>query len=167
MSIVLNTGGQNQWGRERRNGANNLAAEVLGDFEAGFDMVLEYDALQYGKWAGIAAQPKHDQWVVPQSIGDEWWEPTTDAVSGLWYAQPRQNATSTFGNLGVYVDGSNSAQMQGRSLLSAVRGAPTGGRESTVLPVLSPYSPRNATIDILGRGDYRVPIEWFIEPPED
>lgn len=109
MSIVLNTGRRNQWGREGRNNANNLAAKVLDDFEADFDIVLEYDALENSKWTGIAAQPKHDQRGVPQSIGDEWWEPTTDAVCGLWYVQLRQNATSTFGNLDVYVDGSSSA----------------------------------------------------------
>lgn len=167
MSIVLNTGLQSQWGRERRNDANNLAAQILDEFEADFDMIMEYDALENGKWAGIAAQPKHDQWGTPQSIGDEWWEPTTDAVSGLWYVQLRQNATSTLGNLGVYVDGSGSAQMQGRSLPSWARGAPTEGRLSPVLPILSPYSPRNTTIDVFGRGDYRVPVEWSIEPPED
>jgi len=166
MSVVLNQGLNNQWGRERRNDANALASHVLNEFDADFDMIMEYDALEDGKWAGIAAQPKHDQYGTPQSIGDEWWEPTTDAVSGLWYVQLRQNATSTFGNLGVYVQGSTSAQMQGRSLPSAARGSPTSGRESPVMPVLSPYSPATQFIDVYGRGDYRIPIEWSIEPPE-
>lgn len=166
MSIKLNQGLNNQWGRERRNNANGLATRVLDEFDADFDMILEYDALESGKWAGIAAQPKHDQYNVPQSVGDDWWEPTTDAVSGLWYVQLRQNATSTFGNLGVYVEGSISAQMQGRSLPSAARGGPTLGRESPVLPALSRYANRTQVIDVFGRGDYRVPITWSIEPPE-
>lgn len=166
MAVKLNAGLNNQWGRERRNDANALSARVLDDFEADFDIVLRYDSLLDGKWAGIAAQPKHDEYRTPQSIDDDWWEPTVDAVPGLWYVQMRQNATSTFGNLGVYVDGSTSAQMQGRSLPSAARGAPTSGRESPVVPVLTSYGPEVRGVDLYGRGDYRVPIAWTIEPPE-
>ena len=166
MTVVLGTGLNNQWGRERRNDANALSATILDDFEGDFDMIQAYDSLKDGKWAGIAAQPKHDEWGTPQSIGDDWWEATTDVVTGLWYVQLRQNATTTFGNLGIYVQGSTSAQMQGRSLPSAARGGPTSGREQPVMPLMSPYGPQKQYIDVFGRGDYRVPIEWSIEPPE-
>jgi hypothetical protein len=89
MTIVLGQVLNNQWGRERRNDANALAAQVLEEFEEDFNMLIRYNPLLGGKWNGILDQPKHGQNGVPSSIGDEWWEPTTYAIVNLWYVQQR------------------------------------------------------------------------------
>ncbi|KAI1864097.1 uncharacterized protein JN550_009117 [Neoarthrinium moseri] len=168
-AVVLGLGRNQQIGFEKRNSANAVASEVLQHFESDFDLIEQYDSIAGGKWTGILAQPKYDQY---GTASRDWSEPTKDVVTGLWYVQLRQNSTYSFGNLGIYAEGCESAQNQGRSLPSVDESAPTGQSASQrayapILPIMDPYGKGVWNVDLFHRGDYRVPIKWSTEIPFD
>ncbi|KAI3317169.1 glycoside hydrolase family 115 protein [Xylariaceae sp. AK1471] len=162
-SAILGLGKNQQIGVERRNSANALADQVRADFDRDFDLTERYDSIVNGKWAGILSQPHYDQ--NAQSSGADWAEPTKDIIAGLSYIQLRQNATYAFGNLGIYAEGSESAQAQGRSLPSAWSSEPTTDQFAPTLPIMDPYGTGIWTVDLFHRGDYRIPIEWAVDLP--
>ncbi|KAJ2989814.1 hypothetical protein NUW58_g3275 [Xylaria curta] len=164
-SAILGLGKNQQIGLERRNSANALADQVRQDFDRDFELTERYDSIADGKWAGILAQPHYDQYT--QSGGDDWAEPTKDVITGLWYVQMRQNSTYAFGNLGIFAEGSESAQKQGRSLPSGWSSRPTTDRFAPTLPIIDPYGKGTWTVDLFHRGDYRIPIEWEVDIPYD
>ncbi|KAH9909707.1 hypothetical protein F4778DRAFT_767751 [Xylariomycetidae sp. FL2044] len=165
-ATMLGLGRNQQIGFERRNSANELAERVLAAFDKDFDLLEAYDAMRGGKWAGILSQPHFDQY--SQAIDNDWKEPTKNALTGLWYVQLRQNATYAFGNLGIYAEGCESAQLQGRSLPSADASGPTTQTPfMPVLPRMDPYGQGSWTVDLFHRGDYRVPIEWALDVPHE
>lgn len=164
-SAMLGLGKSQQNGVERRNSANALADQVRADFDRDFDLAEKYDAIADGKWAGILSQPHYDQYV--QSSGDDWAESTKDVITGLWYVQLRQNSSYAFGNLGIFAEGSGSAQEQARSLPSAWASGPTTGKFAPTLPIMDPYGKGTWTVDLFHRGDYRIPIEWKVDIPYD
>ncbi|KAI0115551.1 hypothetical protein GGR51DRAFT_555987 [Nemania sp. FL0031] len=164
-SAVLGLGKNQQIGFERRNSANALADQVRANFDRDFEFTEKYDSIADGKWAGILSQAHYDQY--SQSSGDDWAEPTKDVITGLWYVQLRQNSSYAFGNLGIFAEGSGSAQEQGRSVPSAWASEPTTGEFSPSLPIMDPYGQGTWTVDLFHRGDYRIPIEWEVDIPFD
>ncbi|KAI8625534.1 glycoside hydrolase family 115 protein [Xylariaceae sp. FL1651] len=162
-SAILGLGKNQQIGFERRNSANALADQVRADFDRDFDFTMMYDSMLDGKWAGILSQPHYDQY--SQSFGNDWAEPTKDVITGLWYVQLRQNSTYAFGNLGIFAEGSESAQEQGRSVPSAWASGPTTSQFAPTLPIMDPYGKGTWTVDLFHRGDYRIPIEWEVDIP--
>jgi hypothetical protein len=164
-SAMLGLGKNQQIGVERRNSANALADQVRADFDRDFDLTEHYNSIVGGKWTGILSQPHYDQYSQSSSTG--WSEPTRDVITGLWYVQLRQNSTYAFGNLGIFPEGSESAQEQGRSLPSVWASNPTSDVYAPKLPLLDPYGKGTWTVDLFHRGDYRVPITWEVEIPHD
>jgi hypothetical protein len=164
-SAILGQGKNQQIGVERRNSANSLADQVRADFDRDFDLTENYDSIANGKWAGILSQPHYDQY--SQSSGDDWAEPTKDIIAGLSYVQLRQNASYAFGNLGIFAEGSESAQAQGRSLPSTWSSEPTTGQFAPTLPIMDPYGTGIWTVDLFHRGDHRIAIEWAVDLPYD
>ncbi|KAI1751614.1 hypothetical protein F4782DRAFT_504612 [Xylaria castorea] len=164
-SAILGLGKNQQIGFERRNSANSLADQVREDFDRDFEFTEKYDSIANGKWAGILSQAHYDQYI--QSSGDDWAEPTKDVITGLWYVQLRQNSSYAFGNLGIFAEGSGSAQAQGRSLPSTWASQPTTDQFSPTLPIMDPYGKGTWTVDLFHRGDYRIPIEWEVDIPYD
>ncbi|KAI1822998.1 hypothetical protein F4861DRAFT_540397 [Xylaria intraflava] len=164
-AAMLGLGKNQQIGFERRDSANALADQVRADFERDFDFTETYNSIVDGKWDDILSQPHYDQYV--QGSGDDWAESTKDVLTGLWYVQLRQNATYAFGNLGIFAEGSGSAQAQGRSLPSAWASAPTTDQFSPTLPGMDPYGDGAWTVDLFHRGDHRVPISWEVDIPYD
>ncbi|KAJ8128110.1 hypothetical protein O1611_g5525 [Lasiodiplodia mahajangana] len=164
-SAILGLGKNQQIGFERRNSANALADQVLADFDRDFEFTVKYNSIAGGKWDGILSQPHYDQY--SQSSGNDWAEPTNDVITGLWYVQLRQNSSYAFGNLGIFAEGSGSAQTQARSLPSAWASEPTTGDFSPVLPIMDPYGKGSWTVDLFHRGDHRIPIEWEVDIPFD
>ncbi|KAI1176107.1 hypothetical protein F4777DRAFT_286918 [Nemania sp. FL0916] len=164
-SVILGLGKNQQIGFERRNSANSLADQVRADFDRDMDLVEQYNSIADGKWAGILSQSHYDQYI--GGVGDDWAEATKDAITGLWYTQLRQNATYSFGNLGIFAEGSGSAQKQGRSLPSAWGSEPTTGDFAPTLPIMNQYGKGTWTVDLFHRGDYRIPIEWEVDIPFD
>lgn len=162
-ATVLGLGQNQQAGYERRNSANALADRVRADFERDFDLTEQYDRIVNGKWRDILAQPHYDQYT--QTGADDWAEPTKDVLAGLWYTQLRQNASTGFGNLGIFAEGSGSAQEQARTLPSAWAARPTTDKFAPVLPILDPYGRQNLTVDLFHRGDIRAPITWRVDSP--
>ncbi|KAI1165187.1 hypothetical protein F5B18DRAFT_660558 [Nemania serpens] len=152
-SVMLGLGKSQQIGIERRNSANALADQVRADFDRDFELTEKYDAIADGKWAGI--------------FGDDWAEPTKDVIAGLWYVHLRQNSSYAFGNLGIFAEGSGSAQEQGRSVPSAWASGPTTGDFAPTLLIMDPYGKGTWTVDLFHRGDHRIPIEWEIDIPYD
>ncbi|GAP93036.1 hypothetical protein SAMD00023353_10200140 [Rosellinia necatrix] len=162
---VLGLGKNQQIGLERRNSANALAEGVRASFDRDFELTEAYDtAVAGGKWAGILSQPHYDQYA-PGGRGDDWAEPTKDVLAGIWYVQPRQNASAGFGNLGIFAEGSGSAQAQARSLASGWAARPTTGKYAPTLPVMDPYGAGTWTVDLFHRGDARAPITWAVDIP--
>lgn len=164
-SAVLGLGKNQQIGFERRNSANSLADQVRENFDRDFEFTEKYDSIVNGKWAGILSQPHYDQYI--QSSGDDWAEPTKDVITGLWYVQLRQNSSYAFGNLGIFAEGSGSAQAQARCLASTWASEPTINQFSPTLPIIDPYGKGTWTVDLFHRGDYRIPIEWEVDIPYD
>ncbi|KAI0449445.1 hypothetical protein F5B21DRAFT_520249 [Xylaria acuta] len=164
-SAILGLGKNQQIGFERRNSANSLADQVREDFDRDFDFTEKYDSIANGKWAGILSQAHYDQYI--QSSGDDWAEPTKDVITGLWYVQLRQNSSYAFGNLGIFAEGSGSAQAQGRSLPSSWASRPTTDQFAPTLPIMDPYGKGTWTVDLFHRGDYRIAIEWEVDIPYD
>ncbi|KAI1268054.1 glycoside hydrolase family 115 protein [Xylariaceae sp. FL1019] len=164
-ATMLGLGKNQQIGYERRNSANGQADEVRASFDTDFDLTAQYDTVADGKWAGMLAQPHYDQY--DQAFGDDWAEVTRDVITGLWYVQMRQNSTYAFGNLGIYAEGSESAQAQARSLPSAWNSAPTVDQFSPTLPPMDPYGKGVWSVELFHRGDYRIPIQWEVDLPYD
>ncbi|KAK5630900.1 hypothetical protein RRF57_006615 [Xylaria bambusicola] len=164
-SVMLGLGKNQQIGYERRNSANALADQVRENFDRDFDFTEMYDSIVDGKWAGMLSQAHYDQYF--QSFGDDWAEPTRDVISGLWYINLRQNSSYPIGNLGIFAEGSGSAQEQARNLPSTWESAPTSGKFAPTLPIMDPYGKGTWTIDLFHRGDSRIPIEWEADIPFD
>ncbi|KAI0867651.1 hypothetical protein GGS24DRAFT_484953 [Hypoxylon argillaceum] len=162
-ATILGLGKNQQIGYERRNSANALADQVRADFDRDFEFTEKYDTIADGKWAGILSQPHYDQYV--QSRGNDWAEPTKDVITGLWYVNLRQNSSYAFGNLGIFAEGSGSAQEQARSVPSAWGSGPTSDPFSPKLPIMDPYGKGTWTVDLFHRGDHRIPIKWEVDIP--
>ncbi|KAL4864030.1 hypothetical protein BDV12DRAFT_206054 [Aspergillus spectabilis] len=146
---ILGQGQNRQFAFERRNSANQVAAQVLEAFEDDYDLVLEYDRIADGKWEGFSSTPKFD-------MGTADWRPSSrDVVANLSYVQLRQDFDYGFGNLGIYVEQSLSAYRQARICASINPSLPTEEGFSPVLPVLDPYGPETRLIELFHRGDHR------------
>lgn len=158
-AVVLGQGRNQQYAIERRNSANQIAQQVLDDFDADFDLEDAYDTMAGGKWSGIMSQPKYDMSL------DNWRAPSRDVLANLSYVQLRRNPVYEFGNLGIYAEGSTSAQAQGRIAASIDPSMPTEDTWAPTLPSMDPYGPNMRTVEIFHRGDHRTPIEWSLEIP--
>lgn len=158
---VVNVGINQQIGWERRNTANAVAKKALDAFERDYDLLEQYDTMLDGKWTGMLSQPHFDPYY-SQTTPDDWWEPTKNAVAGLWYVQMRENSSYNFGNLGIYAESSMSAYKQGRNLPSAIPSGPMDWDFRPILSVMDPQGKGVWHVDLFHRGDHRIPITWTI-----
>ncbi|KAL2196047.1 hypothetical protein P885DRAFT_61245 [Corynascus similis CBS 632.67] len=159
-AVAINTAFNYRYALERRNSANLLASQVLSDFEAAYDLVEEWDAMMEGKWADMMSQAVYDAVEEPK----RWANPSRDIVANLSYVQLRQNMQFSLGNLGIFAEGSSSPVRQGRWAESVDASMPTTEDHAPVLPQMSPYGPPVRHVDVFMRGDYRVPINWALDP---
>lgn len=159
LAVIINTAFNYRYALERRNSANLLASQVLGDFDAAYDLVEEWDAMLGGKWADMMSQAVFDAVEQPK----RWASPARDIVANLSYVQLRQNMQFSLGNLGIYAEGSSSPIQQGRWAESVDASMPTTNF-APLLPQMDPYGPPVRTVDVFMRGDYRVPIQWALDP---
>ena len=158
-SVQIKRAQNYQYADERRNSANALAEDILDDFATDWDLVLEFDKLAGGKWAGIMSTPKFD-------IGLDTWRPSSrDVLTNISYVQTRQDFDYGFGNLGIYAQGDESASWQGRICASINPSLPTSEGFDPVLPVMTRYGPDFVTVDLFHRGDHRKPVTWNAEVP--
>ncbi|KAK4041225.1 hypothetical protein C8A01DRAFT_34746 [Parachaetomium inaequale] len=158
-AVAINTALNYRYAIERRNSANLLASQVLADFDAAYDLVEEWDAMLDGKWADMMSQAVYDAVEEPK----RWANPSRDMVANLSYVQLRQNMQFSLGNLGIYAEGSSSPVQQGRWAESVDASMPTTAF-APVLPQMDPYGPPVRHVDVFMRGDYRVPINWALDP---
>jgi len=163
---VVNVGINQQIGWERRNTANAVAQKALDAFERDYDLLEQYDTMLDGKWKGMLSQPHFDPYY-SQTTPDDWWEPTKNAVAGLWYVQMRENSSYNFGNLGIYAESSMSAYKQGRNLPSAIPSGPMDWEFRPILSVMDPQGKGVWHVDLFHRGDHRIPITWSISSKPD
>ncbi|KAL4796349.1 hypothetical protein BDV19DRAFT_398386 [Aspergillus venezuelensis] len=159
--IVLRQSINQQYAVQRRNTANYIAYEILADSEADLDLLEEYNTLIDGKWDGILIQPKLEQWQ-----WETWLAPSRDIIQNLSFVPRRQDFVYVLGNLGIYSEGSQSANRHSWVCESCDPSAPTEGSWRGTLPIMDPYS-ANRTVELFHRGDYRLPIEWWLEIPYD
>ncbi|KAM0469891.1 hypothetical protein ACHAP7_009734 [Fusarium lateritium] len=152
--IVIGQARNYQSARERRNSVNSLSQEILEAFAEDWDLVLQYDKIAHGKWAGIMSTPKFDTGI------EKWHPPSRDVLSNLSYVQLRQDFDYSFGNLGIYAEGSDSAARQGRICASCEAVNPTELVFSPKLPPMDRYGPQTRHIDLFHRGDHRKDIQW-------
>ncbi|KAI4636186.1 hypothetical protein J4E83_001140 [Alternaria metachromatica] len=156
-AVNVRTGMNYRHAMERRNSANALAHQILADFEYDYDLVEGFDAVLNGKWLNIMSQAKLETFDTTKP--KNWMNPSRDIVSNLSFVQLRQNMQFSVGNLGIYAEGSNSPLDQGRWAESIDPSMPFTKSPAKV-PEMSPYGPRQRTIDLFMRGDYRVPLDW-------
>ncbi|KAL4949057.1 hypothetical protein BDW69DRAFT_198406 [Aspergillus filifer] len=159
--IVLRQSINQQYANQRRNTANDIAFGILADAEDDVDLLEKYNTLLDGKWDGILSQPKLEQWQ-----WETWFAPSRDIIQNLSFVSRRQDFVYVLGNLGIYAEGSQSANRHSWVCESCDPSAPTEGSWRGSLPVMDPYSP-NRTVELFHRGDHRVPIEWRLEVPYD
>lgn len=157
--ILLGQGRNRQYSFERRNSANQVAQQVLDNFEDDYNLVLEYDSMADGKWDGIMSTPKFDMEVA------DWRPSSRDVLANLSYVQLRQDFDYAFGNLGIYVEQSLGAYRQARICASIPPSLPTDQGFSPVMPMMDPYGPSTRIIELFHRGDHRKPLKWTIETP--
>jgi hypothetical protein len=158
-AVMINTAFNYRYALERRNSANSVATEVLADFEAAYDLVEEWDAMLDGKWADMMSQAVYDAVEQPK----RWANPSRDILANISYVQLRQNMQFSLGNLGLYAEGSSSPVQQGRWAESVDASMPTTNF-APLLPQMDPYGPAVRHVDIFMRGDYRVPLNWALDP---
>ncbi|KAL4913333.1 hypothetical protein BDW62DRAFT_220787 [Aspergillus aurantiobrunneus] len=159
--IVLRQSTNQQYAIQRRNAANIVAQNILADSEADADLREEYNSLLDGKWNGILDQPKLEQWQ-----WETWLAPSRDIVQNLSFVQPRQDFVYAFGNLGIYAEGSQSANRHSWVCESCDASMPTEGPWLARLPMMDPYGP-SRRIELFHRGDHRVPISYLLDIPYD
>uniref|UniRef100_A0A8H7TLH7 Gylcosyl hydrolase 115 C-terminal domain-containing protein n=1 Tax=Bionectria ochroleuca TaxID=29856 RepID=A0A8H7TLH7_BIOOC len=158
-SIMVNRATNWQYAQERRNSCNEVAQQILDDFADEWDLVIEYESLVDGKWAGMLSTPKFD-------VGLDRSEPSSrDVITNISYIQTRQEFDYSFGNLGIYAEGCGSAIRQGRTIASANPAFPTEGDLRPFLPSFTPYGPDLLTVDLFHRGDHRKNLAWSLESP--
>lgn len=158
-AVIITTALNYRYALERRNSANLLAAQVLANFEAAYDLVEEWDAMLDGKWADMMSQAVYDAVEEPKM----WANPSRDILANLSYVQLRQNMQFSLGNLGIYAEGSSSPTQQGRWAESVDASMPTTNF-APLLPQMDPYGPKARYLDVFMRGDYRVPVNWALDP---
>ncbi|KAL3491515.1 hypothetical protein BJX62DRAFT_251356 [Aspergillus germanicus] len=160
--IILRQSTNRQYAVQRRNTANAIAQQILADSEADADLIDEYNSMLDGKWDGILDQPKLDDWQ-----RKTWISPTRDIIQNLSFVQPRQDFVYALGNLGIYGEGSQSANRQSVWCESCDPSMPTEGSWVATLPVMDPYGPDYRTVELFHRGDHRKPIQFRLEIPYD
>jgi hypothetical protein len=158
-AVAIKTALNYRYAIERRNSANLLASQVLADFDAAYDLTEEWDGMLEGKWTDMMSQAVYDAVEQPK----RWANPSRDIVANLSYVQLRQNMQFSLGNLGIYAEGSSSPVQQGRWAESVDASMPTTAF-APVLPQMDPYGPRVRHVDVFMRGDYRVPVNWALDP---
>lgn len=157
--IVIGQAKNRQFSYERRNSANVVAQQLIEGFDYDMDLVDEYDGLANGKWKGIMSTPKFDM-----NVAD--WRPSSrDVMANLSFVQLRQDFDYGFGNLGIYVEQSQSAYLQGRICASINPSLPTKEGFSPVMRPMEPHGPASRFIELFHRGDNRKTIQWSIEVP--
>ncbi|KAL2816732.1 hypothetical protein BJX63DRAFT_441466 [Aspergillus granulosus] len=160
--IVLHQSTNQQYAIQRRNTANKIAKQILADSDADADLREEYNSMLDGKWDGIIDQPKLEQWQ-----WERWLSPSRDIIQNLSFVQPRQNFVYALGNLGIYGEGSESANRQSFWCESCDPSMPTTGSSVAKLPVMDPYGPKYRTVELFHRGDHRTSIEFRLDIPYD
>jgi hypothetical protein len=160
--IILRQSTNQHYANQRRNTANAIAQQILADSEADADLLEEYNSMLDGKWDGILDQPKLEDWQ-----RETWMSPTRDIIQNLSFVQPRQDFVYALGNLGIYAEGSKSANRQSFWCESCDPSMPTQGSWAATLPVMDPYGPEYRTVELFHRGDHRKPIQFRLEIPYD
>ncbi|KAK3368389.1 hypothetical protein B0H63DRAFT_504280 [Podospora didyma] len=158
-NVTVGVGTNYRFALERRNSANQVAHQVLADFESAYDLVEEWDALSDGKWTNMMSQAVYDAVEEPK----RWAGPSRDIVSNLSFVQLRQDMQFSLGNLGIRAEGSTSATEQGRWAESVDASMPTTGY-APVLPSMDRYGPSIRHVDLFMRGNHRVPLHWALDP---
>ncbi|KAK4161490.1 hypothetical protein QBC43DRAFT_357572 [Cladorrhinum sp. PSN259] len=157
-AVTIGVGTNYRFALERRNSANQVAQQVLADFESAYDLVEEWDSMLSGKWADMMSQALYDAIEEPKM----WAAPSRDIVANLSFVQLRQDTQFSLGNLGIRAEGSLSPTEQGRWAESVDASMPTTAF-APIVPVLTPYSPPRY-VDLFMRGNHRVPISWSLDP---
>ncbi|KAH6685812.1 hypothetical protein F5X68DRAFT_241042, partial [Plectosphaerella plurivora] len=158
--IVLGQAKNSQYSFERRNSANDIAHRLIDSFDFDYDLLEDYDSLSGGKWKGIMSTPKFDM-----NAAD--WRPSSrDVMANLSFVQLRQDFDYGFGNLGIFVEQSRAAYLQGRICASINPSKPTKDGFSPRMRVMEPHGPETRFIDLFHRGDSRKTLTWSIEVPE-
>ncbi|KAL4983177.1 hypothetical protein BDW68DRAFT_181856 [Aspergillus falconensis] len=159
--IILRQSTNQQYAIQRRNSANAVAQYILSDSEADADLREEYNALVEGKWDGMMDQPKLEQWQI-----ETWLAPSRDIIQNLSFVQPRQDFVYVLGNLGIYGEGSESANEQAWICESYNPSMPTEGSLVARLPTMDRYS-SDKYVELFHRGDHRIPISFNLSVPYD
>ncbi|KAK3984701.1 hypothetical protein QBC44DRAFT_374859 [Cladorrhinum sp. PSN332] len=157
-AVTIGVGTNYRFALERRNSANQVAQQVLADFESAYDLVEEWDSMLSGKWADMMSQALYDAIEEPKM----WAAPSRDIVANLSYVQLRQDTQFSLGSLGIRAEGSLNPTEQGRWAESVDASMPTTVF-APIVPLLTPYSP-SRHVDLFMRGNHRIPISWSLDP---
>lgn len=157
-AVTIGVGTNYRFALERRNSANQVAQQVLADFESAYDLVEEWNAMLSGKWADMMSQALYDAVEEPKM----WAAPSRDILANLSFVQLRQDTQFSLGSLGIRAEGSTSPTEQGRWAESVDASMPTTAF-APIVPLLTPYSPARH-VDLFMRSNHRVPISWSLDP---
>ncbi|KAF9262187.1 hypothetical protein L218DRAFT_868331 [Marasmius fiardii PR-910] len=159
FSTKVAQGKNAQYATQRRNSANDWAAEALRLFDSDHDLEEEFDAMLNGKWALLMRQPRY-------GFTSDWRPPYRDALISLSYVQLRQDSIPAVGQMGVSVEGTvgplpglfnegSELEMPSRGIL----------QPAVTLPTMDPYGARARWFEMYGRG--RPELEWSVQADEE
>ncbi|KAG7086665.1 hypothetical protein E1B28_002605 [Marasmius oreades] len=159
FSIKIAQGKNAQYANQRRNSANDWAAEALRLFDEDHDLEEEFDTILNGKWAHLMRQPRY-------GFTSDWRPPYRDALISLSYVQLRQDSIPAVGQMGVSVEGTVGPLPglfnEGSELAMPSRGVLQPG---VTLPSMDPYGARTRWFEMYARG--RSELEWSVQGDEE
>ncbi|KAI0170213.1 hypothetical protein BJ166DRAFT_608405, partial [Pestalotiopsis sp. NC0098] len=133
------------YANQHRNSANDLAYQVLSDFNADANLTAQWDALLDGKWEHMLDQTHF-------GYDGYWQQPMRNVAPALSFVQSAVSAVS--GSVGIAVEGLN-ASIPGDDKYH------TNSGKYLTLPPLDPYSAPTRWFEVFSRGT--VSCDWQAE----
>ncbi|KAK9416387.1 hypothetical protein SUNI508_01804 [Seiridium unicorne] len=130
------------YANQHRNSANDVATQVLADFNEDGDLTARWDSLLDGKWERMLDQTHF-------GYDGYWQQPMRNVAPAMSFIQSGVSAIA--GAVGIAVEGLN-ASIPGDDKYHANSGT------SLTLPPLDPYGPATRWFDIFSRGT--IACDW-------
>ncbi|RYP30523.1 hypothetical protein DL767_006200 [Monosporascus sp. MG133] len=143
--VHINSQRNSVWAHQRRNSANDVIADILGDFQADGELTARWDQLLDGKWRRMLDQTHF-------GFNGYWQQPMRNMLPALYYVQG--GVSSIAGEVGIAVEGSN-ATVPGDDQWHP------NSASNIALPPLDPYGPRTRWFDVFSRGT--LDCDWSAE----
>lgn len=145
--------------KQRRNTTNVLFHRSLEILNKDHDLMMEYHAINGGKWNHIMRQPHY-------GYGDTGAQPSRNMIDGLCYVQTREDSNPSVGHMGIAVEGIEGIN-PGHINEDSDRTHPSRKwlEPGVTLPFITPYGPQDRYFEVFHRGTKA--FAWVAKPQYD